>query len=102
MSPQARSIWEQRERITEALLLHGVTYKVVLELSFYSTLVLVMYLQYDVSLPLSVLYELVEITRERCKDMAKCTVGYGHIGDGMFFCGWYSDPVLAVLQVTFT
>ena len=53
-----------------------------------------MYTQYDVSLPLSVLYELVEITRARCKDMAKCTVGYGHIGDGMLHCGWCSDPVL--------
>ncbi len=39
-------------------------------------------LQYDVSLPLSVYYDLVEIIRERVKDVARCTVGYGHVGDG--------------------
>ncbi len=39
-------------------------------------------LQYDVSLPLSVYYDLVEVMRERVKDVARCTVGYGHVGDG--------------------
>ena len=41
-------------------------------------------MQYDLSLPLNVLYDLVEVMRERCEEMARCTVGYGHIGDGMY------------------
>lgn len=59
-----RNMWALRERITEALTREGVTYK------------------YDVSLPMSVMYNLVEETRQRCLPLAKCTLGYGHIGDG--------------------
>ena len=59
-----RNMWALRERITEALTREGVTYK------------------YDVSLPMAVMYDLVMETRQRCVSMAKCTVGYGHIGDG--------------------
>ena len=40
------------------------------------------WIQYDVSLPQSQMYQLVEDMRERCKDHALCTVGYGHLGDG--------------------
>ena len=39
-------------------------------------------MQYDISLPLPVMYQLVEATRQRCADHALCTMGYGHIGDG--------------------
>ena len=39
-------------------------------------------LQYDVSLPLSPMYQLVEEMRDRVQHIAKCTVGYGHLGDG--------------------
>lgn len=38
--------------------------------------------QYDISLPLDRMYDLVKDVRERCKDMARTTVGYGHLGDG--------------------
>ena len=38
--------------------------------------------KYDVSLPMAVMYDLVVETRQRCLPLAKCTVGYGHIGDG--------------------
>ncbi len=40
------------------------------------------YLQYDVSVPLSVFYELVEVMHGRCDGVAKCTTGHGHVGDG--------------------
>ena len=39
-------------------------------------------LQYDISLPQSEMYGLVEEVRERCSGSALCTVGYGHLGDG--------------------
>lgn len=39
-------------------------------------------MQYDVSLPQAEMYKLVEDVRERCKVLALCTVGYGHLGDG--------------------
>lgn len=39
-------------------------------------------MQYDVSVPQSDMYQLVEDVRERCKTSALCTVGYGHLGDG--------------------
>lgn len=53
-----------RERIAEGLLKDGYCYK------------------YDVSLPLNVYYELVQVMRERLKD-TKCVriCGYGHLGD---------------------
>jgi FAD/FMN-containing dehydrogenase len=53
-----------RERIAEGLLRDGYTYK------------------YDISLPLSVFYEIVEVMRERLKSTNCLRVcGYGHIGD---------------------
>eukprot|EP00043_Microstomoeca_roanoka_P006592 m.64117 g.64117 ORF g.64117 m.64117 type:complete len:499 (-) comp13477_c0_seq2:97-1593(-) len=63
-SAQALALWEIRERITEALQVDGTVYK------------------YDVSLPLPVLYSLVEAMRSRVIDMATRCVGYGHVGDG--------------------
>ena len=39
-------------------------------------------LQYDISLPLSCLYDLVVDMRERLDQEAKRVVGYGHLGDG--------------------
>lgn len=38
--------------------------------------------QYDLSLPVDKLYDLVEEVKGRCSKEALCTVGYGHIGDG--------------------
>ncbi|XP_064382406.1 D-2-hydroxyglutarate dehydrogenase, mitochondrial-like [Halichondria panicea] len=61
---KVKGLWEQRERIAEASVREGVAYA------------------YDVSLPLSVYYDLVEVVRERVKHVAKCTIGFGHIGDG--------------------
>ncbi len=53
-----------RERIAEGLLRDGYCYK------------------YDVSLPLNVYYELVEVMRERLKGTQCLKVcGYGHLGD---------------------
>ena len=39
-------------------------------------------LQYDVSLPLTNYYQLVEDMRERCTSVTRWTMGYGHVGDG--------------------
>ena len=53
-----------RERIAEGLLKDGYSYK------------------YDISLPLNVFYEVVNVMRERLKDTPCVRVcGYGHIGD---------------------
>lgn len=61
---KAKALWAIREEITVALLHEGTVYK------------------YDVSVPQGDMYRLVEDLRERCKDSALCTVGYGHLGDG--------------------
>lgn len=79
---QSRSIWRAREGVTEALARRGAVYK------------------YDVSLPLSRMYEMVEAVRERlgCEEGGDVravdgggaggggagvrVVGYGHVGDG--------------------
>lgn len=39
-------------------------------------------IQYDLSLPLSCLYDVVLTMRQRLDGVAKCVLGYGHIGDG--------------------
>ncbi|XP_035215514.1 D-2-hydroxyglutarate dehydrogenase, mitochondrial-like isoform X2 [Stegodyphus dumicola] len=59
-----KTIWEVRERITEALLLEGYGYK------------------YDISLPLDEFYKIVEIMRERLGQKVTRCVAYGHLGDG--------------------
>lgn len=53
-----------RERITEALLHEGCGYK------------------YDVSLPLSDFYKIVEVLRKRLGNRVTRCVAYGHLGDG--------------------
>jgi len=59
-----RILWGLREKITEGLLHDGYCYK------------------YDVSLPLTHYYRLVEDMRVRLGDRATRVVGYGHVGDG--------------------
>ena len=63
---QGQTIWMLREDITEACKQDGVVYK------------------YDVSLPITKLYELVELMKIRTKDagIARACAGYGHLGDG--------------------
>lgn len=55
-----------RERIAEGLMHDGYCYK------------------YDVSLPLSHFYKLVEAMRERLGSKVIRVIGYGHVGDGKF------------------
>lgn len=59
-----KTIWAVRERITESLVKEGYGYK------------------YDISLPLSKFYEIVEIMRKRLADRVTRCCGYGHLGDG--------------------
>ena len=59
-----RTLWGLRERVTEGLLRDGYCFK------------------YDVSLPLSHYYRLVEDMRDRVGEKATRVVGYGHVGDG--------------------
>lgn len=73
---QLQSIWSFRELIPESVGKHGATYK------------------YDLSVPLPLMYSIVEETRERFiqhgllasdgseGDLVRDVVGYGHIGDG--------------------
>ncbi|XP_050723483.1 D-2-hydroxyglutarate dehydrogenase, mitochondrial-like [Eriocheir sinensis] len=57
-------IWALRERIAEALTREGYTYK------------------YDISLPLTHFYKMVEDMREHLGPTVMRCCGYGHIGDG--------------------
>lgn len=57
-------IWGLRERIAEALTREGYTYK------------------YDISIPLSHFYKMVEDMREHLGSRIIRCCGYGHIGDG--------------------
>jgi len=59
-----QALWRLREEITPSLLDDGHCYK------------------YDVSLPLSDYYDLVEVMRDRLKSVTTRVVAYGHIGDG--------------------
>lgn len=59
-----RSIWDLRERITEALMYDGYLYK------------------YDISLPIKDFYSLIPKMIERLGSDATRISGYGHIGDG--------------------
>lgn len=73
---QVQSIWSFRELIPESVAKHGATYK------------------YDLSVPLPLMYSIVEETRERFiqhgllapdgseGELLRGVVGYGHIGDG--------------------
>jgi FAD/FMN-containing dehydrogenase len=76
---QLQTIWQMREGIAEAAGKTGKVYK------------------YDLSLPLDVMYEVVEDVRERFRTKGmlgpdgdgsiKEVVGYGHLGDGRC-CFW--------------
>nr|XP_045618024.1 D-2-hydroxyglutarate dehydrogenase, mitochondrial-like isoform X2 [Procambarus clarkii] len=57
-------IWSIRERIAEALIVDGYTYK------------------YDISLPLPHFYKMVEDMKEHLGSSVIRCCGYGHIGDG--------------------
>eukprot|EP01028_Stygiella_incarcerata_P007944 TRINITY_DN331_c2_g1_i6.p1 TRINITY_DN331_c2_g1~~TRINITY_DN331_c2_g1_i6.p1 ORF type:complete len:456 (+),score=124.53 TRINITY_DN331_c2_g1_i6:184-1551(+) len=61
---QFKDIWALRESISESLNKKGAVYK------------------YDVSLPQSRMYDLVEDIRKRVGSQSLITCGYGHIGDG--------------------
>lgn len=59
------TIWSLRERISEGVLRDGYVFK------------------YDISLPLSSFYEVVEVLRKRICDPRIVRIsGYGHLGDG--------------------
>ena len=61
-----QAMWGLRERLAEGLMHDGYCYK------------------YDVSLPLSVFYQLVVDMRQRLDGSATRVVGYGHVGDGRY------------------
>ena len=62
---QIKTLWGYRECIPEVCTREGIIYK------------------YDVSLPLSVLYSLVDVMRQRLQGEENViVVGYGHAGDG--------------------
>jgi len=65
---QIAAFWQIREQITLALGKQGAVHK------------------YDLSVPVPKLYELVLEMRERLGSEATDVVGYGHMGDGRFFC----------------
>eukprot|EP00127_Corallochytrium_limacisporum_P001355 Clim_evm11s53 gene=Clim_evmTU11s53 len=70
---QANHIWDIREGVAESLKRDGYCYK------------------YDVSIPVDRLYDLVVDMRERCGDLARWVVGYGHVGDGNLHLNITSD-----------
>uniref|UniRef100_A0A8R1DP93 D-2-hydroxyglutarate dehydrogenase, mitochondrial n=2 Tax=Caenorhabditis japonica TaxID=281687 RepID=A0A8R1DP93_CAEJA len=63
-SADATKMWQLRESAPLAVSRDGYVYK------------------HDVSLPLKNYYELTNVMRERCGDLAKSVVTYGHVGDG--------------------
>lgn len=82
---QQKLIWFLRENLAAACLHEGCTYK------------------YDVSLPVSKMYALVEAVREKFSLYPECVVmGYGHLGDGNLHLNVtapnYEDKYLALLE----
>lgn len=64
---QGNALWELRESLPEAVLKAGPGGT----------------LKYDISLPLDSFYDVVQLSRERVKDIeGVCITGWGHIGDG--------------------
>ncbi|XP_012234746.1 D-2-hydroxyglutarate dehydrogenase, mitochondrial [Linepithema humile] len=62
---KVNNIWALRERISEGILHDGYVFK------------------YDISLPLSSFYEVIEVLRKRLRDPRIIRIsGYGHLGDG--------------------
>eukprot|EP01126_Amoeba_proteus_P035790 TRINITY_DN3619_c0_g1_i1.p1 TRINITY_DN3619_c0_g1~~TRINITY_DN3619_c0_g1_i1.p1 ORF type:complete len:555 (+),score=113.36 TRINITY_DN3619_c0_g1_i1:113-1777(+) len=82
---QIQNIWWFREHITPTLLTKGKPFK------------------YDISLPVAEMYNLVEIMKDRFKDMPSVFVcGYGHMGDGNLHLNIvnpeFSDVVLNIIE----
>ncbi|KXZ53063.1 hypothetical protein GPECTOR_8g57 [Gonium pectorale] len=87
---QAAAIWRLREGIAEALARRGAVYK------------------YDVSLPTSGMYDMVEALRGRLAaggfgpEAGVAVVGYGHIGDGNLHLNVsaprYDDVLLGLIE----
>ena len=81
---QVRNLWAIREGIPEACSKSGAVYK------------------YDISMPVPVLYQMVEDMRDRLEKagavgdgkLVKSVIGYGHVGDGMSPC-LYPEPTFA-------
>jgi len=75
------SMWATRERLAEACLRDGYTYK------------------YDISLPHKVFYDAVNVIKDHLKGTDyKEVIGYGHVGDGNLHLNVTStqyDPVIA-------
>ena len=79
------ALWTLREGVSDAMTSRGFVYK------------------YDVSLPPSVLYDLVESTSARLKHLDVDVAGYGHVGDAnlhLNICdtNGYRDEVHALLE----
>jgi len=69
---QTHGIWRVREGITEALSKSGAVYK------------------YDVSIPLTDLYNLVDEMRDRLAPLGAFVTGFGHLGDGNLHLNIYT------------
>jgi len=59
-----QALWRLREEITAGILNDGYCYK------------------YDISLPLHDYYQVVEVMRQRLRQVTTRVVAYGHVGDG--------------------
>ncbi|CAG5136549.1 unnamed protein product [Candidula unifasciata] len=81
---KVKNIWRLREACPEALMFDGYCYK------------------YDISLPLSVFYQLVEDMRARLKDRVIRVVAYGHVGDGNLHLNItakeYNEETMALIE----
>ena len=77
-----------REGVTEAVSKEGKPYK------------------YDISIPLNTFKQVVDQTRDRLRGVegVKAVLGYGHVGDGLFFLPLLSGfPCLPIgIKVTST
>jgi len=77
-------IWQIREKIASSLTEGTYCFK------------------YDVSLPLEHFYQIVSIMRERVKDLAMKTTGYGHIGDSNLHlniqCAEYNEQLHKLIE----
>lgn len=69
---QSHGIWRIREGVTEALSKSGAVYK------------------YDVAIPLSELYDLCDVMRERLEPLGAKVTGFGHLGDGNLHLNIYT------------
>ncbi|KAI4327680.1 hypothetical protein L6164_020109 [Bauhinia variegata] len=80
---QASSFWRLREGISEALTRAGAVYK------------------YDLSIPVEMMYNLIEEMRVRLGDAAT-VLGFGHLGDGNLHLNisapQYDDKILAQIE----